>query len=162
MKKGEVMTSKPPTSSLEKYIQILKRLGFKKVLEIPFEVLGDRHEKFFVFYHKRDAILLHFDTVLGSRPRDGNFYFNWKRRISEGGVYKRRILPEGYWSMHGKRDVFVGSDYVPGHDIRSVMTRLKQNGVFVSPWIEKPRISLELTTERIQLLPTEVRKALLL
>lgn len=160
-------------SPLEKYIRMLKRLGFRQVLEIPFTMPGDRSEKFFVFYHKRDAVLLAFETFLGAGVKAGNFYYNWKRRVRDGTVYKRKLLCEGHWSSRGSRNIFVGSHYLPAHDVRAVLCRFRNNGTFVTPWIEGQRVHFahsgdshdeydRVTAERIKLLPEQVRKMFLL
>ena len=159
---------------------MLERLGFKKTLEIPFEMPGHdgvRNEKFFVFYQPRDAILLAFETYLESGVGNGVFYFNWKRGISESSVYLRRVLSSGgHWSMLGKRDVFVGNEYFSGgntYRVSRVVSRLKRYGTFVSPWIETQPVSLThcgdspnnhalITDERVMMLPPSVRKVFLL
>lgn len=166
--------AKQAMSPLEKYIRMLERLGFRKVLEIGFTMPGegkDRNEKFLVFFHKRDGLLLQFNTYLGMRVNDGALYYNWKRCIPEAKVYERRLICEGYWSMHGKRNVLVGSHYLPAYNVRAVLSQLRKNGKFLSTWTEAQRIRLthygdlrnehsEVTASRTKMLPPEIRRAL--
>lgn len=158
-------------SSLEKYIRMLRGLGFEKALEIAFSMPGERNEKFLVFYHKRDAILLTFDTHLGSQ-HNGNIYYNWRARVPDK-VYKQPPFISGHWSERGKRDVFVGRHFLPRSNLRAVLNRFRKSGAFVSPWVEKPHISLthygdpileheRIHAERVMKLPARVRKMFLL
>lgn len=158
----KLVSAKAVLTSLEKYIRMLKRLGFRQVLEIPFTMPGDRSEKFFVFYQPEDAILLGFDTRLGIQVNSGTFYFNWRIGISEEELYRDRpvSLPEGYWSDVGERNVYVGHDYVPGHDISAVIETMKKYGTFISPWVESQDIDFSRHFDR-ESLPPEVRKAIL-
>ncbi len=171
------MSAKKATTALEKYIKMLRRLGFKKALEIPFEMPGHgsvRNEKFFVFYQPKDAILCRFDTYLGSQVRDGSYYFNWKRRIPEDEVYARLGTFNGHWSMHGRRNVLVGYDYIMRFDhVREMIAKFKKCGEFVFPWIEKPHVRLihygdpvntheKAHAERVMMLPPSIRQMFLL
>lgn len=173
------MAKKPRAkeSSLEKYVRMLKRLGFKKVLEIPFTMPGGRNEKFFVFYHTKHSILFKFDTFLGLQVRDGVFYFNWKCgiSISDPDELRARIGTfNGHWASSGRRNVLVGYDYIMKADhVRETIVEMERYGTFMSPWIESQPLDLThygdphyarvvVTNERIMTLPAEVRKALLL
>lgn len=170
----------PVPTPLERYVEMLQKSGYRRVLEIPFTMPGDRLEKFCVFYNATDGILFKFDTYLEYRLNAGNFYFNWQCSIPEEDVYRLRILPEGHWSSkEGRRNVFVGNDYVSpgGHDIRTVTIALRQRGRFVTPWIERPPIDLShpgdqcgnslsarqlVTKDRMRMLPASVRSAMAL
>lgn len=58
------------------YIRVAEEEGFQKVLEIPFECKRKKTaEKYFIFFHKEDGILLAFDTF-GGRINSAKMHYN--------------------------------------------------------------------------------------
>jgi hypothetical protein len=86
--------------TLERYHRIITSIGFKKVLEVPFESEG-RGEKLFIFWRKKGGLLLCHDTYYGmSSVNGGNVYFNWKRNPNDTGHYPERA--SGGWRIKDK------------------------------------------------------------
>jgi len=130
-------------NDLDRYVSIVERCGFEKVLEDQVAFAGnDIHPasatQYFVFAH-RDGLLLGFDTYTSGRVNSGNLYYNWRPRDAEahvsigipmGGMYHPDGHYEGY---HDCREAFVHR-----------LGRLRARGTFVSPW-ERPHPMLRLT-----------------
>lgn len=174
---------RPEKTKLETYLEDVERLGFKKVLELPFIDRGGKEEKFFVYFHPRDALLLKFDTYWGLQIHDGRLHYNWRRRCSFKEVYERHLLSSGHWVTE---DIYVGDHHIPEANLRRTLRAFRANGKFLRPWIESPFLDLvhhgdylhgqrlgdhlhnvdrhveykKLSAERAQMLPPEVRTAL--
>jgi hypothetical protein len=80
--------------NVENYIKKIENFGFKKVLEIPFQVkIEPDHIKdtFYVFFHENYGIVLTFDTYYnGGSVNGGNYYFEWEPKKQED--YFRDLL----------------------------------------------------------------------
>jgi hypothetical protein len=149
---------------LPEYQQIIAEEGFELVqkMDIP-----ETPDQFFVYWHP-DGILLVFDTYYGDSVNVGKFYYNvkptdpkafWSSRVTSSGGFR-----EGVW--------------VGDHDCREALRhniqKLRENGEFLSIWVECPFLWLlhyqdtkipgydykAINEARIALLPEHVRKAI--
>jgi len=155
------------SSTLDRYVEVVDKNGFRCVLCIPFKS-GEADEEFFVFFHD-DGLLLAFDTYRGKVNRS-KVYYNWdpNKGAKESGEYYRYISSGGF-----KGDVWCGD-----HDGREALllklNRLREHGSFVSPWKNRPWLWLlhhgdekvpnysyeEINKERIAMLPADVQEAI--
>lgn len=172
--KAEMLTAAGDTSlrnGLADYLRIIAAEGFEQMLRLPFTAKGyrdepDRAEELHVHYHRADGILLVFDTYRTNGVNGGHFFYNWRRK--EGGsfgvVSSGHGRPDGIWAGH--------------HDCREALRyhirRLREEGSFVTPWVERPFLWLlhhgdtkvegynykAINAERIAMLPEDVRAAL--
>lgn len=69
------------------YLLKIKAFGFKKVLELPFQVKTEPDhiiDTFYVFFHEKYGIVLTFDTYFnGKGVNGGNYYFEWEPKKHE-------------------------------------------------------------------------------
>lgn len=136
-KKKEILESVGDTTfstSLDRYIEIIEKFGFEKVLEEEFvgDNHGDRkHDTFFVFWHKEFGLLLEFDTYSGYGVNGGKVFYNWIPNDKQGCF---RFTSSGGFN---KTDVWAGD-----HDCRegliTNMTSLAENGQLLPVWQRKP------------------------
>lgn len=168
----------------------VKTLGFERLLEMPFVGRDDQNERFFVFYHQKNTILLTFDSWKGVEIRRGAFHYQWKRHCTMEEYYMRPSLTSsGGWEPYSRGnepDIFVGFHWIPDKDLISSIAVLKQHGDFLPKWVRSQSIDLthygdflpgrgliekqfgkvnhkkyiELQQQRMGLLPREVRETL--
>lgn len=128
---GDTMLS----NDLARYLSIIERLGFERVLEEGFVSHFDGSpERFFVFA-RRDGLLLTFDTYNGKGVNGGHLYFNW-RSADETHPW----LPGVSGGYEGPDDgpwTLVGS-----HDCREALVHkirtLEERGTLIAPWVKRP------------------------
>jgi len=158
------------SSPVDYYLAVAESIGFKTALEFPFSVKSDwdpapRNETLYVMW--REGILLVFDTY-GKNVNGGHFYYNWVGdRAKNIGV-----TSSGGYAKDGV--TWVGS-----HDCREGLKfhirQLEKAGRFLPKWIERPFLWLlhhgdtangkpydyeKINSERIAMLPSEVREAI--
>lgn len=114
--------------TLEEYIKVIERIGFKKIYEREFEGTYSK-DTLFVYWFKEKSILLKFDSHGGDRINGGNFYYNIKP--NDIGNFTAR-------SSGGLRDgIWAGS-----HDCREAIKHhiemLSEQGTFLTQWVESP------------------------
>ena len=147
------------SNKLDRYMEIVKSIGFEIALELPFVVQslfdkGPVDEKFFIMIHRDKGILLEFDSYCGDRVNGGNFYYCWKPKpdldkgirpsiLSSGGLESEsdsdwRRNPK-YYIKGAPEDVY----YSGKHDCREAIIhnikQLSDSGVFLSPWPKNKR-----------------------
>lgn len=129
------------SNKVDRYLEITTGLGFKIVLEEPFESESYK-EKLFILYHP-EGILLNFDTFGETSVNGGQYSYNWKPHSwSEFSKFKGCITSSGNWNS--KEDLFDDqsdkSDYIWSgyHDCREAIkyhiSLLKEHGNFINPW----------------------------
>lgn len=154
------------SDDLERYLRIVKEEGFKEVLCIPFEgnlfKEESLKEKFFIFWHE-DGLLLSFETYREIRVNSGHVYFNW-------------LGNDKYWPGVGcsggctkeEPHVFIG-DFDARVALRYNLNKMRQEGKFLSSWVERPWLWLlnymdtkgeydheAITNSRLAMLPLEI------
>lgn len=158
--------------SLSYYMSVAESIGFKTVLEVPFTTKSAwderaRNEKLFVLW--RDGILLVFDTYNTDGVNGGNFYYNW-----QGSREKHFNVLSSGGPARNDLSIWVGH-----HDCREGLKfhirQLEAHGRLLPKWVERPFMWLlhhgdtannkpydykAINTERIALLPREVREAI--
>lgn len=92
---------------LTKYQAIIEKLGFRKVLELPFtghSYGGEAapQEKFFVYFRDNGGVLLCFDTHNTDRLNGGSFYYNWKPNKYKDAY---RVTSSGGWHVKYPEDM---------------------------------------------------------
>jgi len=154
---------------LDQYLRIIGEEGFKKILELDFTKRGTA-EKFFVFYHYENGILLSFDTYGGYSVSDGRFCYNIKLNVEP--KYFSGCTSSGGYTKHDGEMIWVGY-----HDCREALRYhiavLRENGTFVKNWIKQPFLWLlhhgdtdgeydynAINAERIAMFPEEIQKSI--
>jgi hypothetical protein len=157
-------------TTIEEYHQIIKRLGFLQVLNIPF-TCRENTEAFQIWWHDTDAILLAFDTYGGKSVNGGKFYYNVKLPFASCEIRSSGHFLE--FDEKAKEGIWSG-DHDCREAIRYHVERLREEGDFVNPWKERPFIWLlhhgdtkvegydykAINSERIAMLPENVRTAI--
>lgn len=120
---------------VNEYLDVVKNLGFLPGVEENF-THESKSERYFIFWHPRDGILLSFDTWNGDHVNGGSFYYNWKPL--------KDFHP---WISSGTADEVDGASIWYGnHDCREALryhiVGLREHGSFVSPWKFRPLIHL--------------------
>ena len=162
---------------LKDYLRVITKAGFEKCLEIDFVSSTGRSsadpEKYFVFFQSENGILLSFDTYTWPKAKptvnSGNFYYNWQPNTDT----PHRCTSSGSYITYDKEKntgIWGGS-----HDCREAILfnirQLKENGKFLTPWVERPWLWLlhhgdsrvpgydhKMVTEaRIKMLPEHVQ-----
>lgn len=149
------------SSSFADYTRIIARIGFERVLHIPF--IDERDSvvnSFQVWWDESRAILLHFDTYYGEKSvNGGRFHYNW---LPQHGYEIRHDYETGQdieqWGWIGGRFTCTSSGHcfefgvdsegrkMTGwsgyHDCREAVAfhirKLEQNGEFIKPWRDFP------------------------
>ena len=144
----EKMGDTTMSSTLVRYLEIIEANGFVQALADPFvgPAIGhhdeDKEETYFV-YARPDGLLLAFDTYGGKHVNGGKVWYNWMPESWDPFPYSL--------TSSGCREtaIFEGSEvkfYSGDHDCREAlihnMTRLEENGRFLSPWPKSPRLWL--------------------
>lgn len=176
-------------STLDEYLAIIADMGFRVVLDIPF--VGDtgrdnRAERFIVAWDDTRGILLEFDTWDGRKVNGGSFAFNW--RCDPYYAERPRSERLDWWTGGGSHgpgrvDPTVDTFTMDCREaIRWKFQRAAAVGQFVTPWVERPYLSLlhyqdwhdvrdldfkarraetdRRQNERLALLPAEVLRAI--
>lgn len=136
------------TNDIDRYISIIEADGFVKVYEESFiddkwPEHGIRTETFFIFAHRRDGLLLEFDTHGGTHVNGGKVYYNWlPNPVAEGERRDYRLTSSG--SMRGSdKDGWV---WCGDHDCREALifnlNQLRANGTFLPVWRHRPWLAL--------------------
>lgn len=153
-------------TELDNYQKNINEFGFEQVLHLQFTT-NHGHDDFYIYWHKQYGILLCLDTYKG-KVNDSKAYFNW--RINDQSIEDDPIKI-GYFNS--KKDIH--------HQLKHICNE----GSFVTPWEKKPhlwllhhgdtstlrdklrkgglayeRTAYDINTQRIQMLPEEVRCAM--
>lgn len=164
-------------NQLDRYINIIeKRLGFERVLDIPF--VGDVQEHLYVYAH-RDGMLLVFDTFDGLRVNGGHLYYCITPKSDEIPAGE---IPKDMWkitSSGGWRQMPDGTMVWAGdHDCREAICRkidnIRQVCNFLPVWPDGHTMLLwllhyqdtknddydykQITAERIAMMPEWVQR----
>ncbi len=143
------------TETIENYLRIIEKIGFKRVLAMDFVVQDDyekepRNEKFFVYWHD-DGLLLATDTFRGNRNA-AKVWYNWLpkngwknvpyRVTSSGGWNFADGLPSN-WSQENPhadddREMYWRGDHDAREAICHNLAALREHGSFMRPWKESP------------------------
>lgn len=146
------------SNNLDRYLEIVKGIGFEIALELPFMAKSSydrvpRSEKFFMMIHREKGILLKFDTFCTDSVNGGDFYYCWKPKPDIDRGIRSNVLSSGGlesesdpdWRRNPKYDKSGAPDdaYCSGsHDCReAIVHKIKQltdNGTFLSPWPKDP------------------------
>lgn len=172
------------SNEVRNYTRIIGEEGFEKWLELPFACKrsydpSPRNESFQIWFNRRDAILLAFDTYHETSVNSASFMYNWipndfenmHQFTSSGSTIQ---APDGRWVWYGDHD---GREAIRHH-----LKELRSNGKFVNPWVERPYLKIfdhgfhhsiedlqwdarllkinEEESRRLSLLPADVRKAI--
>lgn len=159
------------------YIRIIESEGFEKVLEIPFKRKTQGAEKaveerYFIFFHRENAILLSFDTY-GLNVNGGKFWYNI---VPNSEDFWRYTSSGGYDEVNGVE--FWSGDHDCREGIRLAIARLRENGTFLKKWKKLPHLWLmhhgenspshdsafdydQLTNQKIIQLPDYVKQAIM-
>lgn len=96
-------------SKLTKYQAVIEKLGFRKVLELPFT--GHKYgseeapqETFFVYFRDNGGVLLCFDTYNTDSVNGGHFYYNWKPNDIKD-KYAYHVTSSGGWRVNYPDDM---------------------------------------------------------
>lgn len=139
------------SSKLTDYLEVVVALGFECVLKVPFQREADGKKidnMMFVFWHP-DGILLKFDTFSWGAGdltiNSSNFYYNWKPSVENRWEFTSS--GKYHWpEEERKNEDFKPEIWVGYHDGREALKHkiegLRQNGEFLSEWIENPIYSL--------------------
>lgn len=159
------------SNTVDRYVRVIKSLGFEQVLDFPFvgRSWGDESppsEHLYVFFDRKRGILLKFDTHGSERVNGGKFYYNWRpRNGTTSGV-----ISSGHFS-HEDNAVWVG-DHDCREGVKFHIQELERHGDFVTPWVDGSWLSwLSIYTderddfkttapERLNLLPVWVLEAI--
>lgn len=150
-KKEEILMAEGDTlfsNKLDRYLTIVKGIGFEVIYEEAFQTPpwneGDapRNETYFIMA-RHDGLLLSFDTYGGDSINGGHLYYNWK---PHDNVKPYRATSSGGWEFPEGVDRYTAdmseATWVGSHDCREALvfniTRLEENGNFVTPWIRQP------------------------
>jgi hypothetical protein len=117
------------SDSVERYLRIAQKLGFKVVLEIPFtgHGYGDVPTSEKLYFLWRDGILLKFDTYRTTGVNSADFYYNWRPTTKEReyGITSSGCGHEdGIWAGHHD-----GREGLAFH-----LRQLEANGEFLKIW----------------------------
>lgn len=157
------------SNEVTQYLNIAKSIGFKIVLDLPFETKDafdetPRKERFFILW-RTDGILLVFDTFGGNSVNGGHFYYNW-------------VPNEGAHDVTSSGGMINDKTWAGDHDCRQGLKfhirQLEKNGKFLPKWEGRPWLWLlhhgdtstnnfnreKITAERIAMLPPEVQEAI--
>ena len=178
-KKNALLAALDDTSHaclLSDYLRIAVDEGFEIVLQIPFLgisyaiPIAEITETFYVMFHKRDGILLCFDTFGGDKVNGGNFYYNWVPNSEDS--YHEATSNGSFMKVE---DHFVWVGYHNCREaLRHKLSRLGEKGSFLTPWVEQPFLWLlhymdykakdydykAIIAARIAMLPEYVQKAI--
>jgi hypothetical protein len=144
-------------------LRIIALEGFELLVEQPFTGTdwgsNSVQEKWFIFYHYAEGILVFLDTFNGDHINSGSAYYNWK---SDYSWQQRPEYDPDTWAKTGRMlDVFAPTPeayacvgrggffgesgqlcWAGSHDIREGfrhrINKLRANGNFVSPWKKQP------------------------
>ena len=141
-------------NNLEQYEKIIGDIGFKKILEIPFDnqySAHDKvtHEKFFVYWYEECSILLTFDTYGENSVNGGKFYYNWipndikdKNNPSSSGCYEGLSRFRDFFDFLGVKQnykkFYWAGDYDCREAIKFHIEQLKKYGKFMKQWKKQP------------------------
>lgn len=163
---------------LDSYQILLKEEGFQEILNLDFTRTNlddgtQMNEKFFVYYHFTDGILLTFETHGGSYLNGGYFYYNFLPN-KDNRKYER-YLSSGRYANGKKGLVWIGC-HECREDFPKRLDHLRQYGTFLKEWSDSFYPSLvhsgdrqeakhftqfeEVTAQRILLLSLEVQKSI--
>ncbi len=167
------------SGKLVDYIRVAQEEGFEKVLEIPFTKSDEWNgktriikEKYFIFFNKKDGILLAFDTYNGDSVNGGSLYYNiiLKEKASFNCLNSSSPCEiNGVKFLTGHHDCRYG--------IRSIVNGLRENCNLLNNWLERPHLFLvhhgetsssyetgfdyaQLTNQKILKLPQHVQDAI--
>jgi hypothetical protein len=119
-----------PGTTLDEYLKIAHAEGFEIVLKIPFD--GGKEVQFFLF-HRKDGILLKFDTC-DDKIHSGNFYYNW---IPLDANSWAGYTSSGEFFESNGQEMWSG-DHGCLEFMRRNLNRLRKHGKFVTPWKKQP------------------------
>jgi len=153
-------------SPFRNYLRIAQRLGFKVVLEHPFQGFNTKDlvkEWLYVLWNNELGVLLKFDTMNMETVKSAFFYFNWKPKSNKH--FKKIIVS----NSHCTKDWVLFGDYDCREALHLKIELLEDNGNFIVPWIKKPIISLchyadkkgnmdKITNERLDMINDDVLK----
>lgn len=171
------------SNGVDRYVRIVKDLGFEQVLDLPFTgrepcAAGAPQEHFYIFAH-RDGMILCFDTYNSKDVNGGHLYYNiefdgvdhanrcWATSSGSWVNYEvdneRRIV-SGVWAGH--HDAREG--------LRHVIANIRKAGKLLPKWQENPFLWLlhymdtktegydydAINAERLAMVPAWVRNIL--
>jgi hypothetical protein len=130
-KRGDVWDGMP----LEAYRSTIEAYGFELAYSSSFA--GRNSQEQHLIYAHRRGLLLSMDTSNGDRVNSGHAYYCWKMNPA---VDDAHLISSGHFTR-ADASIWAGD-----HDVREAlifnMERLAANGVFVSPWPERPYLWL--------------------
>lgn len=102
------------------YLSSIRSIGFRKVLEIPFEAKGVG-EKFYVFFLKHHSVLLTFDTYTYKKSivNTARIYYNWSQLIEpkelwfHGHIYTNKKYSKSYPTYFDDNWKPISEDEIP-------------------------------------------------
>jgi hypothetical protein len=173
-RKREMLEERDDTTfsnDLDRYLRIIGEEGFQKILELDF-TKRETAEKFFVFYHFEDGILLSFDTYGGDSVNGGKFRYNIKPNGTTKDFAESQCTSSGGYTEHDGEMIWSG-DHDCREALRHHIAMLRENGTFVKDWVKPPFLWLlhhgdiegeydydAINAERIAMFPEEVQKAI--
>jgi len=130
--RGDTVFSMP----LDKYLDIVKDLGFVQVMDVPFQTEHDGKmitEHLLAYWRK--GLLLMFDTYGGDHINGGHLYFNWAPTNQ-----KEHVPSSGGCTKDAKGDKVIYGDF----DCREALVHhikfLEARGQILDPWVKQPHL----------------------
>lgn len=129
------------SNTVERYVRIVKELGFEQVLTAPFT--GHTvNEMFYIFAH-RDGMILCFDTYMGSDVNGAHLYYNLEFTNIDHGNHCS-VISSGSWVEYEvDRDSRTVSGVWSGHHdaregLKHTIAKIRKNCKILTKWKDDP------------------------